>query len=58
MVGEPLRHIPHLVHIVIVQVLAGRHNLEMTKAHGQYLIQDMGIEPFRGKKGSRETVVH
>jgi hypothetical protein len=58
MVAEPLRHISHVVQIVIVQMLAGGHNFEIAQTHGQYLVQKMGIEPLLGKQGGAETVVH
>src|SRR5208337_2071795 len=57
-VAEPLRHIADLVQIVIVQMLAGGHDFEITQARGQYLVQDMRIEPFLRKQGGGETIVH
>src|SRR5208337_4658974 len=57
-VAEPLRYIAQLVRIVIVQMLAGGHDFEITQARGQYLVQGVRIEPFLRKQGGGESIVH
>src|SRR5579863_823125 len=57
-VAEPLRHIAHMVRIVIIQVPAGREELDVAEAGGENLIQDMGTETLAAEEVGGETVLH
>jgi hypothetical protein len=57
-VCEPLRHVPHMVGIIIVEVLSRSEDLDLTYPGGQNLIQDVRVQALLHEEISGEGEVH